>query len=24
MDVRVTFYFVSFFSCYVKMLWVPA
>jgi len=24
MDVCVTFYFVSFCSCYVKMLWVPA
>jgi len=24
MDVRVTIYFFYFFSCYVKMLWVPA
>jgi len=24
MDMRVTFSFLSFFSCYVKMLWVPA
>jgi len=24
MDMRVTFSFFSFFSCYVKMLWIPA
>jgi len=24
MDMRVTFSFLSFFSCYVEMLWIPA